>query len=233
MSSRELHFETRAIRAGQEPDEATGATIVPVYQTVTYTHEAIAQFFAERGFIVAFAQRRGRGKSDGLYDEGFTPDRSAYSCLQGPALAGFERALLDVDAAVEYVRNRADVDEARLLGGGILAVAHAGQRRGLFKGAVNFVGGWLGEGCADAVVVNRTAFVRGAAFDRRTIWLYGENDSFYSLAHSRRNFDAFVAAGGQATFFAYTRAANLNGHFIINDPALWTVELDAFLRQVD
>jgi cystathionine beta-lyase/cystathionine gamma-synthase len=45
--SRELRFETRAIHAGQEPDEATGATIVPVYQTVTYTQEAVGQ---HRGF---------------------------------------------------------------------------------------------------------------------------------------------------------------------------------------
>jgi cystathionine beta-lyase/cystathionine gamma-synthase len=30
-----------AIHAGQEPDSATGATITPVYQTVTFTHEAV------------------------------------------------------------------------------------------------------------------------------------------------------------------------------------------------
>ena len=47
LMSRELRFETRAIHAGQEPDEATGATIVPVYQTVTFTQEAVGQ---HRGF---------------------------------------------------------------------------------------------------------------------------------------------------------------------------------------
>ncbi len=31
-------FETKAIHAGQEPDEATGATVVPIYQTSTFTH---------------------------------------------------------------------------------------------------------------------------------------------------------------------------------------------------
>jgi cystathionine beta-lyase/cystathionine gamma-synthase len=36
-------FETRAIHAGQEADPATGATIVPVYQTVTFTQDAIGQ----------------------------------------------------------------------------------------------------------------------------------------------------------------------------------------------
>jgi cystathionine beta-lyase/cystathionine gamma-synthase len=37
------HFETRAIHVGQAADPATGATIVPVYQTVTYTQEAIGR----------------------------------------------------------------------------------------------------------------------------------------------------------------------------------------------
>jgi len=36
-------FSTRAIHAGQEPDPATGATIVPIYQTSTYTQEAPGQ----------------------------------------------------------------------------------------------------------------------------------------------------------------------------------------------
>jgi len=36
-------FETRAIHEGQERDEATGATIVPVYQTVTYTLDGIGK----------------------------------------------------------------------------------------------------------------------------------------------------------------------------------------------
>ena len=35
-----MRFATRAIHAGQEPDPATGATIVPIYQTSTYTQEA-------------------------------------------------------------------------------------------------------------------------------------------------------------------------------------------------
>jgi len=34
-------FETLALHAGQEPDTATGATITPVYQTVTFTHDAV------------------------------------------------------------------------------------------------------------------------------------------------------------------------------------------------
>ncbi len=37
----EPRFETRAIHTGQDADVATGATIVPVYQTATFTQDAI------------------------------------------------------------------------------------------------------------------------------------------------------------------------------------------------
>jgi len=41
------HFETRAIHVGQGADEATGATIVPIYQTATFTQDAIG---SHRGY---------------------------------------------------------------------------------------------------------------------------------------------------------------------------------------
>ena len=38
-----MDFETRAIHDGQEPDPATGAVTVPIYQTSTYVQEAVGQ----------------------------------------------------------------------------------------------------------------------------------------------------------------------------------------------
>ena len=46
------------------------------------------------------------------------------------------------------------------------------------------------------------------------------------------NFDAFIAAGGNGVFEIFTRAPSLNGHFLVNDPDLWTNELDAFVAQL-
>ena len=38
-----MRFSTRAIHVGQEPDPATGATIVPIYQTSTYTQIGVGE----------------------------------------------------------------------------------------------------------------------------------------------------------------------------------------------
>jgi cystathionine beta-lyase/cystathionine gamma-synthase len=38
-----MRFETAAIHAGQDPDPATGAAIVPLYQTSTYVQEAVGK----------------------------------------------------------------------------------------------------------------------------------------------------------------------------------------------
>src|SRR5712692_5736499 len=36
-------FSTRAIHAGQEPDPATGAVVVPIYQTSTFAQEELGK----------------------------------------------------------------------------------------------------------------------------------------------------------------------------------------------
>ena len=38
-----MDFETRAIHEGQEPDPATGAVVVPIYQTSTYVQDEVGQ----------------------------------------------------------------------------------------------------------------------------------------------------------------------------------------------
>src|SRR4029077_251432 len=41
MTDRQDGFATRAIHVGQEPDPATGAVIVPIYQTSTYAQSEV------------------------------------------------------------------------------------------------------------------------------------------------------------------------------------------------
>ncbi len=216
---------------------STGNGSNPALFELTFTNKAIIQFFVERGWMVVFPQRRGRGSSDGLYDEGFKSDRSAYSCKESITLDGAERALDDLDVITDWLRGRADVDTTRMLvggssRGGILSVAHVARRPDVYLSAINFVGGWLGEGCGDYRSVNRTLFVEGAGFPAPTLWLYGAKDSVYSLPYSRTNFDAYTNAGGLGEFHEFVRAQGRNGHFIVNDPDLWESTMDEFLARL-
>ena len=216
---------------------STGDGSDPSLFGITTYSEPVAKFFTDRGWMVAFPQRRGRGQSDGLYDEGFNAARTFYSCEEAITLAGSERALDDLDAAVDWLRLRTDVDTTRMLvsgasRGGVLSLVHLARRPDVYLGAINFVGGWLGEGCGDYAAVNRALFVAAASFPDDSLWLYGNNDSFYSIAHSQANFDAFSNAGGLGTFNVYTRAAGLNGHFLTNDPHLWGPDIDAYIADL-
>ncbi len=217
---------------------STGVGNRPSWFTFTWTSPEVAQYFTSKGWQVVFPQRRGRGKSDGLYDEGFGANRAeGYTCQPEQSLKGLDRALADLDAVMSHVQKRPDVDKARLLiggvsRGGLLSIAYAGTRPDMFLGVVNFVGGWMGEACKEAALVNHTGFVRGAAMQRPTLWLYGERDSYYSLAHSRASFDAFRAAGGPGKMVSYTLQPRQNGHSIDSFPALWKSELDGYLSQV-
>jgi len=217
---------------------STGIGNDPKLFKETYAPERLAQWFTQRGWLVAFPQRRGRGQSDGLYDEGFTPKREHYSCDPALSLAGFDHALAGIDAAVAWLQKDPDVDTKRMeiaghSRGGILAIAYAGTRPGVFQGAINFVGGWMGDKCPDntADAINPVSFKRGAAFPLPTLWLYGEKDSFYALAHSRRNFEAFTAAGGKGSFSSYALAPGVNGHQLVVQQALWGPTVEAYLAK--
>ncbi len=97
----------------------------------------------------------------------FRVDRSqGYTCDPKQSLPGADRALTDIAAAVEVLRRRPDVARQPILmagisRGGILSIAYAGMHPGEVAGVINFVGGWMGEGCPNASEINGTLFKRG------------------------------------------------------------------------
>ncbi len=110
-------------------------------------------------------------------------------------------------------------------------MGYAGQHPELFKGVINFVGGWLGTGCSTAPVVNQTLFLRGSSYQGNSLWLYGDADPYYPFAHSRANFSAFQQAGGRSEFHEYSMPADLSGHSIVIQPTLWAGDLSADLAR--
>jgi dienelactone hydrolase len=198
----------------------------------TWCPPVVGDYFAERGWMTLFPQRRGRGKSGGSYGEGLAPDGSGYSCSVEIALAGFERAVEDLDAVMRHVRERTDVDQSQLaIGGvsrgGILSIAYAGMRPAIFRGAINFNGGWLGRGCTNYEIVNPNIFERGASAGISTLWLHGRSDQYYRIGHCRGNFEKFLMAGGQGKFIAAVA-----GHGLLFKPALWKEHLDHYINSL-
>ncbi|TWT06133.1 S9 family peptidase [Reyranella sp. CPCC 100927] len=202
---------------------------VPAMTKVTFDSLSIAAFLVERGWAVAFPMRRGRGRSDGAYEE-------HYSCDPGALSSGLERALTDLDAIVDHVRGLDWVDPERIViggtsRGGILSLAYAARRPERTKAVLNFVGGWTSEfsGCHD---FNRSVMAEaGARYKGPTLWIYGEDDRFYSIAHSRANFDAFRGAGGNGRFLVLQSLAPSRGHYLF--PHLgWRAAADALLGEI-
>ena len=198
---------------------------------------AVAAFFVQRGWAVVIPARRGRAGSEGQYDEGFSIVRAlGYSCIPSRSLAGADRALRDIDAAMSAILQMPFVDIDRVVIGGVsrggaLSVAYAGTHPSQVRGVINFVGGWLGMPCPTMGSVNQSVLNRGSAFPGESIWLYADNDSYYSLSHSRDNFAAFTAAGGKGLFYELAVPAE-NGHWILGFPAVWATQVEAYLEHL-
>lgn len=203
----------------------------------TWVSPWLADMLNERGWLVAFPQRRGRGKSDGLYNEGIAADRSqGYSCESGIALAGADRAMEDLRAATLALQARPDIatDKPILLSGisrgGALSIAYAGNYPSETQGVINFVGGWMGDACEQATTINQTLFKQGGQLNQPTLWLYGKDDLYYTSAHSQQNFTAFQASGGQGEFVEFTVPGKNNGHWVIAVPSLWQQPVEQYLN---
>jgi dienelactone hydrolase len=210
---------------------STGRYATPGLVKQTWVSLEVADFLNKQGWLVAFPQRRGRGKSDGLYEE----ERNSFGDT-GRALRGADRALTDMDAVIAVLRRRQDVAPSPVLiggqsRGGVLSVAYAGMHPEQTLGVINFVGGWFSERYPAAELVNQTLFKRGARYDRPTIWLYGQGDIYYSVAHSRKNFAAFKKAGGQGKFIEFDVPSDV-GHNVIHYPDLWAGPIGDYLNSL-
>lgn len=192
-----------------------------------------AQFFVERGFAVLAPMRRGRGASGGEHQE--------YEGTCDPHVlgAGLARAVEDVDAAMTYLRTQPWADPERVLiagqsRGGILSVAYAAERAGTVRGVINFAGGWTSQRCDEGGLgFNDTTF-RSAGGRTRIpmLWLYAEEDAYYSASWVRRYHEAFAQAGGVATFHLFP-AFGADGHRLVDRVELWKAAADDFLRRLN
>jgi dienelactone hydrolase len=136
---------------------STGSGTNPEAFTRPLDFPEVARFFVARGWAVVIPARRGRGGAEGRYDEDVA-----------------DRALRDIQAAMDSILAMPFVDRSRVViggqsRGGILSVAYAGQHAEQVKGVINFVGGWNGSRCRHAATINQSLFVRGARYPDETL----------------------------------------------------------------
>jgi dienelactone hydrolase len=177
--------------------------------------------------------RRGRGASGGAHAE------YEGTCESEVLGAGLAHGIEDVDATLAYLRAQSWANAERVViagqsRGGLLSVAYAAERPGTVRGVINFAGGWTSKRCDEAGrSFNQPTFASAGARTRvPMLWLYAEEDSFYSVGWIRRYHDAFGQAGGVATFYLFP-AFGADGHRLVDRVDLWKVAVDDFLRQLN
>ena len=160
-----------------------------------------AEYFAARGYAAVAIMRRGFGHSDGPYAE----------TIRGPCeardyLAVSRISAQDVLGAVTALRSEPWVDPGRvvLLGhstGGVAVTAAAATNPAGVVGILDFAGG-RGSNAPDHVCspdrLTEAFGVFGKTARIPALWIYAENDHFFSPALARQMFEAYTAAGAPA-----------------------------------
>lgn len=233
-STKELQLEATLYRpnqAGRFPVVVFnhGSTSGGASITTTIKFTVAARYFVEKGFAFLVPMRRGRGKSEGTYLEG----GDGYWC--GNEARGIYTAVEDLDAVFAFLREQPWADAGKVLiggvsRGGILSVVYAGERPDTVKGVINFSGGWMYDRCSPDY--NGQFFAEAA---QKTavpmIWLYGENDSYYSPASIRSYRTTFEKAGGKGPFYIFKDTGG-NGHHLLDKPLFWRPAMDEYLKQL-
>lgn len=211
--------------------------------TKTRTHESrqrfepIARFFVRKGFAVAVPQRLGYGASAAAGDP-----EDQMSCSQPRYQPAGEAAAAQVLAVVAQMRTQPDIDPTRLviMGqslGGFTTVAAAATRPSGLIAAINVAGGHGGNpderpgNPCQAFLLENTFGVWGKTATAPMLWLYAENDKYFSAKNSRSWFDAFIKAGGKAEY-KLMPAFGEDGHQLLGRGGdLWHPVVDEFLAK--
>lgn len=191
-----------------------------------YRPNGAARYFLQRGYAVVVPMRQGFSKSGGSYIGGGCNVES-----NGRVQAD------DVEVTLNYVTAQpwADKNQIVVLGqshGGWTTLAFGARNYPGVKALVNFAGGLRQPDC----IAWENNLAKGAgsyAQDTKlkSLWFYGDNDSFFNTATYRSMHEKYTAAGGQAKLVAFGMFGS-DAHSLFGAPlgaSIWQPELTAFL----
>ena len=198
--------------------------------------DAMAQWFVRHGFAVAVPERPGHGATGGAYreDQGGCDDADFAGAGRGAAES--------IAAAVAYLRTQSFVRRSGTIvvgqsAGGWAALALASRAPAGVRAVIDFAGGLGGRSwdrpdnnCApDRLIATAAEFGRTTRMP--TLWIYTENDTYFSPRLSGAMAAAFRAAGGQADY-ELLPAFGDDGHFMAEragSEAVWGPVVERFL----
>jgi dienelactone hydrolase len=198
--------------------------------------DSLAQWFVQRGFAVAVPQRPGHGETGGAFREDQGGCDDADFARAGLGAADSIAAAVAYLTAQPFVR-RAGTIVAGQSAGGWDALAYASRAPAGLRAVINFAGGLGGRAwdrpdnnCAPDRLI-ATAADYGRTSRVPTLWVYTENDSYFSPRLSGAMAAAYRAAGGKVDY-ALLPAFGSDGHVMAEtdgSDAAWGPVVERFL----
>jgi len=195
-----------------------------------YTPGWAARYFVERGYVVFVPMRTGFSKSTGGYV-------GAGCNIESNGLVQAE----DVAATVAYAHTQSYVERTQTLvvgqshGGWTTLAYGAAKPDPSVKGLVNFAGGLRQPDCI-GWQLNLAKAAANYAQDTKipSLWLYGDNDSFFTKEVYSRMFAYYNKVNPQAQLVAYGEFGQDSHSLFVSKAgrAIWEPHLETFMKQL-
>jgi dienelactone hydrolase len=197
-------------------------------------YQDVGRWFADHGFAVIIPMRRGYDHSGGDWQEGSGDCRNPNYVRAGRTSAQ------DIEAVVAYMRGQPFVDPDHVIlvghsaGGWASLAAASGSPPGVVA-AILFAPG-RGSFAPDQVcrpdILAAAARTFGSSTHIPTLWIYAENDHYFSPTIAHDVYSAFQGASSAPSEFVGAAACAQDGHTLIRKcPEDWHSVVGTFLHK--